>query len=149
MSHCPNCKGYSRCGCRSCIKRKKQLEPVDVWIDKEIGVIACGHCGFAMIGDAWMAMDCDMHMPSFDYTGDTPVEIPGSTITFEEACEKYRPMGKMPGEPNYRPSFVTHWRVKLWRWRAITGHIVLLLFGRGLLYKKTRRATIAAKLRSL
>lgn len=143
---CPNCKGYSRCGCGNCIKRKKQLEPIEVWLDKEIGLTACGHCGFAMIVDAWAAMECDMYLPSHDYTQDGNPEIPDSTLSLEEACEKYRPMGKMPGEPNYRLSFFTHWRVKLWRWRGIIGHTVPLFLGRGLLYKGTRRSTIAHQL---
>lgn len=146
MGICPNCRGHSRYSCDGCIPRRRQLEPVEVWLDKEIGIVACGHCGFAMILDAWAAMECDMYLPSHDYSSGTPVVIPNSTISLEEACERYKPQGKMPGEPNYRPSFVTHWRVKLWRWRGIIGHTIPLLFGKGSLYKKTRRATIAHQL---
>lgn len=146
MGICPNCRGHSRCSCDACIPRRRQLEPVEVWLDKEIGLVACGHCGFAMILDAWAAMECDMYLPSFDYTGDTPVPIPGSTISLGEACERYRPMGKIPGERNYRPSFHAHWKHKLWRWRGITSHLLLLFVGRGSLYRKTRRETIWAQL---
>ena len=87
-----------------------------------------------------------MHLGSYDYTGNTPVKILGSTMTFEEAAEKYLLQGKMPGDPDYGISFRTHWKVKLWRWRGIIGHTLPLLVGRGPLYGKTRRATIAAQL---
>ncbi len=124
MGICPNCRGHSRCSCGSCIQRRRQLESVEVWLDTEIGIVACGHCGFAMVLDAWAAMDCDMFLPSHDYSSGTPVAIPGSLMSLEEACEKYRPMGKMPGEPNYRPSFLAHWKRRLWRWRGITGYLL-------------------------
>jgi hypothetical protein len=99
-----------------------------------------------MIGDAWASMDCDMHLPSHDWSKPGYPEIPDSLMSWEDAVEKYRPQGKMPGEPNYRPSFFTHWRVKLWRWRSIIGHTLPLFIGRGSIYKKTRRATIAHQL---
>ena len=134
---CPNCKGRSLCPCKHCAERQEhRLEPKEVWLDNEVGLIACGHCGFAMILDAWFTMDCDMHMPSENNDNLTP----------EEAIERYRPMGKMPGEKGYGISFRAHWQVRLWRWRGIMGHTLPLLVGRGKLYGKTRRSTILAQL---
>lgn len=102
-----------------------------------------------MIGDAWASMECDMYLPAHDWSQDGHPEIPDSTISWEEAVEKYRSQGKMPGEPNYGISFRTHWRVKLWRWRGIIGHTLPLLVGRGRIYRKTRIRTIAAQLAKL
>lgn len=131
---CPNCKGRSLCPCKHCAKRQEhRLEPKEVWLDNEVGLIACGHCGFAMIIDAWFTMDCDMHMPSENNKNLTP----------EEAIKRYRPMGKMPGEKGYGISFRAHWKMRLWRWRGIIGHTLPLLVGRGNLYGKTRIRTIA------
>ncbi len=141
---CPNCEGTSLCPCKSCVGRKpNRLEPKEVWLDNEVGLVACGHCGFAMIMDAWTEMDMDLYLPAHDYTQDGYPEIPGSTLTWEEAREKYRPMGKMPGEKGYGVSFRAHWQVRLWRWRGIIGHTFPLLVGRGNLYGKTRIRTIA------
>lgn len=142
---CPNCLKESKCSCPSCAERNEG-KVLDVWLDKEIGVIACGHCGFAMINDAWEAMSADLYLPQMDYTGDTPVEIPGSTMLLLDAAIKYRSEGKMPGEKNYKPSFRAHWTVKLWRWRAITRSVIELVLGHGCLYRKGRRATIRDEL---
>lgn len=125
---CPNCKQVSHCSCKSCLPRRKPNETLEVWIDKEIGVIACGHCGFAMLSAAWAAMDHDLYLEP--------------KIPLKEAIEKYRKQGKLPGEPNYKPSIFAHWRIKLWRWRGIIGHILELIKGNGVIYKETRWKTI-------
>ena len=117
-----------------------------MWLDTEIGVIACGHCGFAMINDAWWAMSADLCMNKYDHSKKPAVEIPNSTMSIEDAAKKYRPEGKMPGEKNYKPSLRDHWTVKLWRWRAITKSVISLVLGRGCLYRKTRKATIRDQL---
>ena len=132
---CPNCRQQSYCGCSSCLPKRKADEVLEIWLDKEIGVIACGHCGFAMIGDAWQAMEVDMYLEP--------------TITLAEAAAIYRPKGKMPNEQGYKPSFKAHWNVKLWRWRSIFKHTIQLLIGHGIVYEKTRLATIKAQLSKL
>jgi hypothetical protein len=86
--------------------------------------------------DAWTSMECDMYLEP-------------KTTTLEEAILKYRPQGKMPHEKNYKPSIRTHWRVKLWRWRGIFGHILELLVGYGSIYEKTRWKTIRAQFTKL
>lgn len=144
---CPNCFQDSVCSCRHCAKTRAVGAVVEVWLDKEIGVVACGHCGFAMIIDAWESMSADMYLPSYDYTGKgPPVELPNSTMTMQDAIALYRPQGKMPGEKGYKPSFRDHWTVKLWRWRAITSSVIALVFGRGSIYRENRRDTIRDEL---
>ena len=132
---CPNCFQQSHCGCRSCLSGRDPDEVLEVWLDKEIGVVACGHCGFAMIVDAWASMDCDLYLEP--------------EMSLEDAIQRYRPQGKMPNEKDYKPSLKAHWRVKLSRWKSILGHLIKLITFRGTIYKKTRWLTIKHELGKL
>lgn len=132
---CPNCRKESYCGCRSCLSNRKPDEVLEIWLDKEIGIVACGHCGFAMISDAWASMECDLYLEP--------------EMSLEDAIQKYRPQGKMPNEKDYKPSLRVHWEVKLWRWRGIFKHIFELLTGKGIVYKDTKWKTITHHLGKL
>jgi len=121
---CPNCRKDSHCGCRSCLPRRKPGEVLEVRLDSEIGTLACGHCGFAMVSDAWMSMEWDLCKPEADQ---------------EAIYAKFRAEGKMPGEKGYRPSFRAHWKVKLWRWRSIFGSVFMLLIGGGYVFRDKGR----------
>ncbi len=139
---CPNCGQHSYCGCRHCAPKNKG-KVIEIWLDEEIGITACGHCGFAMSVDIWSAMEADMFMPEFkkedgvyvlDENG-RHVEIPDSGMSLEDASAKYLPEGRMPGDTNYKPSFRVHWTVKLWRWRAILKHMFQMLLGQSKPYR--------------
>jgi hypothetical protein len=108
---------------------------LEIWIDKELGIIACGHCRFAMISAAWFSMECDMYLEPL--------------MSLEEAILKYRPQGKMPHEKNYKASIRAHWGVKLGRWRGLLKHALELIIGHGTVYKKTRWKTIKAQFAKL
>lgn len=52
---CPKCNGEQHCPCRNCKERNAGKV---VWKWDETGeIISCGHCGYTLHADDWLAID--------------------------------------------------------------------------------------------
>lgn len=114
---CISCGVTNYCGCAACKPLAPPGATFEQWIDKEIGLVACGDCGFSMRAEDFAVMSMEM--------GDAEKE----GQPFSPIILNYLSRGKMPGERGYKPSLIAHWRVKLGRWSPIFVSVIKLLVG--------------------
>jgi len=106
---CPNCGYDSACGCKSCRKDRTKDEPIyEVVLDDEIGIVACGYCGFAMHYDMWCELNMDLVWRGAD--NQIPEPTPEERLRI---INEYRQKGKMPFEKGYKPTFWQHYAFKI------------------------------------
>jgi hypothetical protein len=102
---CPNCGYVQNCGCDACLEHRNAGEPItEVWVDGEIGILACGYCGFAMYYDMWEELEMDLHWEHI--MGREPEKTPQQRL---DILNEYRKRGKMPFEKGYKPTALQHW----------------------------------------
>jgi hypothetical protein len=131
---CPNCRRVNNCECKNCRDTIKWATR-ERWLDKELGIAACGWCGFAMSADSWFSLTYELA----NRYGPNERRV---------ILERYRHEGKMPSEPGYKPSLYTHWKAKLPRWLSLTKGIIWHVFRHGSHYDRGHAWWIKHYLRS-